>query len=68
MRKQKKILLTIDLIVFIVSMSIGLGFGYSDKMSYTDSLSKYGFFIGIPAVISFSVMMWYVVKIMIGKK
>ena len=67
MRKRKKTLLTIDLIVFIVSMSIGLGFGYSDKISHTDLLSKYGFFIGIPAAISFSVMMWYVVKTMIGK-
>lgn len=49
-------------------MIIGVGLKYSDTLSHTHLLSKYAFFIGIPAAISFSVFMWYIVKIMLGKK
>lgn len=69
-RKEKKIiLLTIDLIVFIGSMIVLLALSYSDKLSHTDLISKYGFSISIFSAASFIVLMWYVVKIMLrGKK
>jgi hypothetical protein len=34
----------------------------------SDLLDEYGFFVGIPAAISFSWFMWYVFKLMFGKK
>ncbi|MGI0046355.1 MAG: hypothetical protein ACREBB_04100 [Nitrosotalea sp.] len=65
MRKQtRKILLTIDLAVFITSAIVLLALGYSDKISHTDLLSKYGLFISMSVAITFIVMMWYAVKIM----
>ena len=69
MRKQtRKILLKIDLMVFLVGTVIMIALKYSDTISNADLFHKYAFPIGIPTVIAFILMMWYAVKIMISGK
>ncbi|HSF28176.1 MAG TPA: hypothetical protein VLA53_04030 [Nitrosopumilaceae archaeon] len=49
-------------------MSISIGFLYLDTTSGTNLLSKYGIFTGIPSAISGLMFVWFIVKIMSGKK
>jgi len=69
MRKStKKFILKISLIGYVITLVLGLWFRHSDMTSNTDLLSKYGIFVGIPALVSFLIFLWYVAKIMLGKK
>lgn len=67
MQKRRAIFLKIILIVFVASVAILVGFEISDKTLHTHLVSKYRV-LAIPAVASFSIMMWYAFKIITRKK